>query len=110
MGFPGAQGCQECSFWQLFNSEAYYKKQVIDTQCNYEDIVIPVNNVTDNLNNNNNPTISNPVSPIVTPTSTVTVPVIEESESSSSSGGLVAGIVIPVLLIAAGIITWVLIS
>jgi len=36
-GFPGAQGCQECSFWQRFNSEAYYKKQVIDIQCDYKD-------------------------------------------------------------------------
>lgn len=35
----GFTGCQECSFWERFNTENTYKINVIDSTCEYKKVV-----------------------------------------------------------------------
>ena len=35
----GFTGCQECSFWERFNTENSYKKNIIDNTCEYKKVV-----------------------------------------------------------------------
>ena len=74
-------GCQECSFWERFNSETSYKKNIIDKECEYEEVVDnpvkedTIDSLTDSTNNDidpNEPEEETEVIVVPTPTPTPT--------------------------------------